>query len=66
METKKQNIRKVLTFKRLEQKKKYKILTSTAIDSGYNDSIKIREAEGKEWKKFMFYNNLIKAIDKKG
>ena len=59
----KQNVRKAIALKRLEVKKKYKALTGTAIDAGYKDSKKIREAEDKEWKKFMFFNGLMEAID---
>ncbi len=60
---KKQNIRKQIAIKRLEAKKKYKALTGSAIDAGFKDSQKLREAEDKEWKKFMFYNGLMEAID---
>ena len=59
----KQNIRKAIALKRLEHKKKYKALTGAAIDLGYKDSQNIREAENKEWKKFMFYNGLMEATD---
>ena len=59
----KQNVRKTIALKRLEHKKKYKALTGVAIDSGYKNSQKLREAEDKEWKKFMFFNGLMEAID---
>lgn len=60
---KKQNIRKQIAIKRLESKEKYKALTGSAIDAGFENSQKLREAEDKEWKKFMFYNGLMEAID---
>lgn len=60
---KKQNIRKKIAIKRLEAKKNYKALTGSAIDAGFQESQKLREAEDREWKKFMFYNGLMEAID---
>lgn len=60
---KKQSVRKTIALKRLESKEKYKALTGAAIDSGYKDSQKLREAEEKEWKKFMLFNGLMEAID---
>jgi hypothetical protein len=39
-------------------------LSGIAIDCNYNDSIKIRAVENEEWKKFQFFDNLLKAIDK--
>ena len=60
---KKQNVRKAIALKRLEHKDRYKVLTGIAIDSKYDQSQKLREAEDKEWKKFMFFNGLMEAID---
>lgn len=42
------------------------MLTGLAIDSGYKSSIDIREKEDKAFKKFVFYSNLEKALDKIG
>ena len=62
----KYNIRKVATLAKQKAKQNYKMLTGIAIDSGYNDSVNIRQKEDQEFKKFMFYAKLEKAIDKVG
>lgn len=65
LETKK-NIRKLTTLQKIKEKERYKMLTGLAIDSGYKSSIDIREKEDKAFKKFVFYSNLEKALDKIG
>lgn len=62
----KYNIRKTTTLAKQKAKQKYKMLTELAIDSNYNDSQEIRQKEDQEFKKFMFYAKLEKAIDKIG
>lgn len=59
----KRNIRKQVALKRLESKEKYKQLTGISLDSDYEKSRRLREAEDKEYKKFMFFNGLMEAID---
>ena len=65
LETKK-NIRKLITLQKIKEKERYKMLTGVAISSGYKLSIDIREKEDKAFKKFVFYSNLEKALDKIG
>ena len=60
------NIRKVATLAKQKAKQNYKMLTGIAIDSNYNDSVDIRKKEDQEFKKFVFYAKLEKAIDKIG
>lgn len=62
----KYNIRKTTALAKQKAKQKYKMLTELAIDSNYNDSQDIRKKEDQEFKKFMFYAKLEKAIDKIG
>ena len=62
----KYNIRKTATLAKQKAKQKYKMLTEIAIDSNYNDSQEIRQKEDQEFKKFIFYAKLEKAIDKVG
>lgn len=62
----KYNIRKTTALAKQKAKQKYKMLTELAIDSNYNDSQEIRQKEDQEFKKFMFYAKLEKAIDKVG
>lgn len=59
-----ENIRKVIAKEKIKAKKNYKGLTDMAIDSGYIEALKIREAEQKAWDKFKFLSNLQEALDK--
>lgn len=65
LETKK-NIRKITALQKIKEKERYKMLTGLAISSCYKTSIDIREKEDKAFKKFVFYSNLEKALDKIG
>lgn len=58
-----ENIRKVVAKEKLKAKRNYKGLTDMAIDSGYQDALKIREEEQKAWDKFKFLANLQEALD---
>ena len=62
----KYNIRKTTALAKQKSKTKYKMLTELAIDSNYNDSQEIRLKEDQEFKNFIFYAELEKAIDKIG
>ena len=61
--TDKQNIRKQVALKRIKHAKIAKTLTGLAIDSAFQDSIKLREKQDQEFKKFMFYTKLQEALD---
>ena len=58
----KQYIRKQVALKRIKHGKIAHTLTELAIDSAYVDSLKIREEQDKEFKKFMFYTKLQEAL----
>ena len=58
-----ENIRKVVAKEKLKAKRNYKGLTDMAIDSGYQDALKIREEEQKAWDKFKFLCDLQEALD---
>lgn len=59
-----ENVRKVVNRRQKETKFNYKQLSNLAIDCNYKEAIKIRESEDKEWKKFQFFDGLMRALDK--